>query len=279
MTWCPFTLRMELNPESYQQMTITPTQFIMHSIAAPWDERRMYEYWRDSTNLESTWGLDFDGSCAQYLSTTTRADANNKANVRAVSIETASNLEHTDAWTPAQMEMLIRIGVWLHHEHGIPLRKCRTWDDPGYGYHRMFPEWSVSGTDCPGDARAKQFNEYVFPEIVRRASGAPTPPAVVEDEGMGPIMLMPGLTGDASAVTIPVDMGPGRVMVSTNYVEGTVKLRLDAFYPNGSAQKFNVVWDFVNCQWGYLDVEGPCTVVVQRLTDPHAHVSVAVVKR
>jgi hypothetical protein len=165
---------MELQPESRDQPTITPTQFILHSIAAPWDEQRIYEYWRDSTNLESHFGLDFDGSMGQFLSTTTKADANYQANARAVSIETASNLEHTDPWTEAQVEQLIRLGVWLHQTHGIPLRVCRSWDDPGYGYHALYREWSTSGTACPGAARIRQFRERVFPGIVARATGQTT---------------------------------------------------------------------------------------------------------
>jgi hypothetical protein len=148
----------------------------MHSIAAPWDEKRIYEYWRDSTNLESHFGLDYDGSLGQFIGTETRADANYLANLRpdgtgAVSVETASNLKHTDPWTPEQIEALIRLGVWLHQQHGIPLRICRSHDDPGYGYHRLYPEWSKGGTDCPGDARVTQFKQVVFPGIVARATG------------------------------------------------------------------------------------------------------------
>lgn len=188
MAWYPGAVRMELQPESDQQPAIRPTQFIMHSIAAPWDERRMYEYWRDSTNLESHFGLDYDGSIGQFIGTETRADANYRANLRsdgtgAVSIETASNLKHTDAWTPEQMEQLIRLGVWLHQRHGIPLRICRTASDPGYGYHRLHADWALSGTDCPGDARVKQFREVVFPGVVARATGnAPVP----EEDDMTP---------------------------------------------------------------------------------------------
>ncbi|KAA6211781.1 N-acetylmuramoyl-L-alanine amidase [Streptomyces filamentosus] len=175
MAWYPGAVRMELQPESDQQAAIRPTQFIMHSIAAPWDERRIYEYWRDSTNLESHFGLDFDGSLGQFIGTQTKADANYRANLRsdgtgAVSIETASNLEHSDPWTPEQVEELIKLGVWLHRQHDIPLRVCRTWTDPGFGYHALFPEWSVSGTACPGAARIRQFKEVVFPGIVARAT-------------------------------------------------------------------------------------------------------------
>jgi hypothetical protein len=186
MAWYEGAIKMELQPESDSQPAIRPTQFIMHSIAAPWDEKRIYEYWRDSTNLESHFGLDYDGSLGQFIGTETRADANYLANRRpdgtgAVSIETASNLKHTDPWTAEQIEALTRLGVWLHQHHGIPLRICRSHDDPGYGYHRLYPEWSNGGTECPGDARIAQFKQAVFPGIVARATGQ-TPPA--EEDNM-----------------------------------------------------------------------------------------------
>lgn len=180
MAWYPGARKMELQPESDSQPAIVPTQFIMHSIAAPWSKERTFEFWRDSTNLESHFGQSFDGSIAQYIGTQTRADANYLANRRpdgtgAVSIETASNNSHTDPWTDAQVEGLISLGVWLHERHGIPLRICRTASDPGYGYHRLHADWSVGGTACPGDARVKQFREVIFPAIVARANGAPAP--------------------------------------------------------------------------------------------------------
>lgn len=180
MAWYPGAFRMELQPESDNQAEIDPTQFIMHSVAAPWDEKRIYEYWRDSTNLESHFGLDFDGSIGQFIGTETKADANYRANLRpdgtgAVSIETASNLNATDPWTDQQIEQLILLGVWLHQRHGIPLRICRTADDPGFGYHRLHSDWAANGTDCPGDARVRQFYDIVFPGIVARANGAPNP--------------------------------------------------------------------------------------------------------
>jgi hypothetical protein len=180
---------MELQPESDAQPAIRPTQFILHSIAAPWTARRVYEFWRDSTALDSHFGLGYEGDLAQFIGTETRADANFQANRRpdgtgAVSIETASNLKHTDPWTDAQVEQLIRLGVWLHQRHGIPLRVCRTASDPGYGYHRLHAAWSDGGTACPGDARVRQFKNVVFPGIVARASGQ-TPPTE-EDPDMTP---------------------------------------------------------------------------------------------
>jgi hypothetical protein len=178
---------MELQPESDSQPAIRPTQFILHSIAAPWTKERTFEYWRDSTNLESHFGQSYDGSIAQYIGTETRADANYLANRRsdgtgAVSIETASNNDHSDPWTDAQVEGLISLGVWLHKQHGIPLRICRTASDPGFGYHRLHGDWAVSGTNCPGNARVAQFKNVIFPAIVARANGqTPTTPPPQED--------------------------------------------------------------------------------------------------
>jgi hypothetical protein len=181
MAWYPGATKMELQPESDAQPAIRPTQFILHSIVAPWTAKRTYEYWRDSTNLESHFGLGYEGDLAQYIGTQTRADANYLANRRAdgtgaVSLESASNTQASDPWTAAQVEQLIKLGVWLHQEHAIPLRICRTWDDPGFGYHRMFKEWNPDGHSCPGDARVKQFKEVVFPGIVARAAGKTNPP-------------------------------------------------------------------------------------------------------
>jgi hypothetical protein len=191
MAWYPGAERMELQPESDAQAAIVPTQLILHSIAAPWTPRRIFEYWRDGTNLESHFGLGYDGAIAQYIGTQTKADANMYANRRpdgtgAVSVETASNLQHTDPWTDAQVEALILLGVWMHRQHGLPLRICRSHDDPGYGYHSMFPQWSDGGTACPGDARVRQFHERIMPEIVARATGspAPTPTTPVQEDDM-----------------------------------------------------------------------------------------------
>ena len=181
MAWYPGATKMELQPESNQQPAIRPTQFIVHSIIAPWTARRTYEFWRDSTNLESHFAVDYEGTIGQFIGTETRADANAGANRRAdgtgaVSAETASNLQGSDPWNAKQIEDLIAIGVWLHQHHGVPLRICRTHDDPGFGYHSLFPQWSTSGTACPGKARIKQFREVVFPGIVARAAGQTLPP-------------------------------------------------------------------------------------------------------
>ncbi|WP_245726941.1 peptidoglycan recognition protein family protein [Streptomyces longwoodensis] len=183
---------MELQPESDAQPAIRPTQLIVHSLAAPWTIERIYAFWRDGTNLESHFGVGYDGRIGQYIGTQTRADANAAANLRAdgsgaLSVETASNVEASDPWTAAQVESLIRLGVWAHQQHGIPLRLCRSASDPGFGWHRQFDAWNPNAHSCPGDARIRQFRDVIFPEIVARATGKTTttePQHPQENDGM-----------------------------------------------------------------------------------------------
>jgi hypothetical protein len=244
VAWYEHAQRLELQPESDQQPAIRPTQFILHSIAAPWTPRRIYEYWRDSTNLDCHFGLGFDGALAQFIGTETRADANAGANRRAdgtgaVSIETASNLEHSDPWTPQQIAALIDLGVWLHHRHGIPLRICRTADDAGYGYHSLHRAWSTSGTACPGAARIRQFREVVFPGIVAAAQGVPVPapapvpqpPVPVEEFDM-PILgghLIDGYDPVGNLI-IPPSVPHGRKMfLNIGADMGAVRGRVDIY--------------------------------------------------
>lgn len=245
MAWCPFATRLELQPESDQQAAIDPTQFILHSIAAPWDERRIYQYWDQAgINLESHFGLDFDGSLGQFIGTETKADANYSANRRpdgtgAVSIETASNLQHTDPWTDAQVAALIRLGVWLHQRHGIPLRICRSADDPGFGYHSLHRAWSTSGTACPGAARIRQFRDVVFPGIVRAAQGGPPIPTPRPEVPSTPTprkkkmalvsKTVPQVVGDDSATVLTAVPGVCWLNISADYVPPgqKVSVRID----------------------------------------------------
>ncbi|MCL6734367.1 peptidoglycan recognition protein family protein [Streptomyces neyagawaensis] len=180
MAWYAGAVRLELQPESSEQPQIRPTQLLFHTIVAPWDEHRLYAYWKNSTSLESHFGVDFDGSLGQYLSTTTRADANYQANRRpdgtgAISVESASNTKASDPWTDEQLDVLADLGVWVHRTHDVPLRACPGWAEPGFGIHRMFREWSPSGTACPGEKRAAQFRSELLPTIIARA-GEPVPP-------------------------------------------------------------------------------------------------------
>jgi hypothetical protein len=224
MAWCPFAEKLELQPESDTQPAIHPTQMILHSIVAPWTPRRTYEFWRDGSALESHFGVGYPGDVAQYIGTGTRADANYQANRRpdgtgAISVETASNTSASDPWTDGQVETLIRLGVWVHQRHGIPLRICRSHDDPGFGYHRLHREWSTSGTACPGDARVKQFRDVVFPGIVARATGQTT--TTPADEETAVDLQSKILLGDWVPKTWPNDEGLADKQITVNTALGS----------------------------------------------------------
>lgn len=297
MAWYPGAKKLELQPESDEQSRIAASQFILHSIAAPWDENRIGAYWDEpNVRVESHLGLDFDGSLGQYIGTETRADANAGANRRsdgtgAVSMETASNLKHTDEWTSAQIRVIIEVGVWLHRTHGIPLRICRSASDPGFGYHSLFAAWSTGGTACPGEARIRQFREVVFPGIVRAAQGITVPsvpsPSTPSPEGFtmptyyGPDRLPKNTVRDDSTITIPLPAVACEAQVVVNYVKANeggpvMNIRLDEINANGSVRQQNRVWPMVNGQWGYLACLGPGSVAVQRLDHPTAEVSVII---
>lgn len=165
-----------LLPENRFQAKINPTQFVAHSIIAPWTIRRTYEYWRDSTNLESHFGIDYTGAVGQYIDTGRRADANAYANNWALSVETASNTKGTDPWTDAQMESLLALMLWVHKTHKIPARMAPSYTTPGFGYHKLHRKWSMTGTDCPGVKRTAQFVNDLMPALRKAAAPKPAPP-------------------------------------------------------------------------------------------------------
>ncbi|MET7293118.1 N-acetylmuramoyl-L-alanine amidase [Streptomyces griseoloalbus] len=159
-TWLPI-------PENTAQPRITPTQLILHSAAAPWSPERLRDFWNErGVTTESHFGVGYDGAVGQFVDTNVRADANASANNRAISVESAANTQNSDPWTSGQLDTLVDIMVWAHRTHGIPARVCRSDTDPGFGTHRMFRKWSLSGTECPGNARAKQFTDTLFPRFL-----------------------------------------------------------------------------------------------------------------
>ncbi|WP_171113031.1 MULTISPECIES: LysM peptidoglycan-binding domain-containing protein [unclassified Streptomyces] len=236
MAWYKGATKMELLPEARQQSSIRPTQLIFHSIVAPWTPRRTYEFWRDSTNLESHFGLGYGGDLAQYLSTTTRADANAAANRRpdgtgAISVETASNTKASDPWTDEQLAELIALGAWAHRTHDIPVRICRSADAPGIGYHSLHRAWSTSGTACPGAARITQFRDVVVPGIAAAVAGTKpggAPHKVQRGESLYSIAQQyRGVTWQqlaaANSLRAPYTIVPGQVLTVPGEVSAPVR--------------------------------------------------------
>lgn len=163
--WMPF-------PENATQPGIRPTQVIHHVTASSGPISGTWKYFDlETTVVESHFGVDYDAEAWQGIDDEIRADANYRANKRpngtgAISVETRGT--EMELWTPAQIDWLVDHGIWCHQNHDIPLRICRTPDDPGYGYHTLFgapSDWTPVSKTCPGPNRIVQWKEIVFPRI------------------------------------------------------------------------------------------------------------------
>lgn len=162
--------------ENTTQPGIRPTQVILHSAVG---SGSLYDLFQYRSDLESHFWVGFS-VVEQYVDTTIQADANLDANVRAISIESADNGDPDHfAWTDYQVDQIVSLLVWAHRTHGIPLRRCPAWDQPGIGYHTMWgspSHWTPVAKTCPGAARINQFSGILARAVAQAGSG--------EDEDM-----------------------------------------------------------------------------------------------
>lgn len=197
--------RVRLLPESGTQPAITPTQVIAHTAVDGLNTTSLYDWFANGTNLEAHFYVAKDGTVEQYMDTEVRADANNKANGRAVSIETwdgralgGGKVAPPNRWTPAQAAALTDLIGWLCDTHGIPRRVAPAWDAPGVGWHNLYPQWSPGATGCPGPPRAEQLRDEIIPALAahRPATAPPTdvPAAGRKDTSMFTVTNADGLT-------------------------------------------------------------------------------------
>ena len=134
-------------PDSGHEPAIPMHTVIHHSIVG--SAEGAFQYFAGATALESTFIVKKSGYFWQCMSLGEQADANFRANAFAGSIETEDNGHpDTDPWTPAQLDTLVWLSLEMRRLRPlIAHRKCRTWDDPGIGYHTLFPrQW----TNVPG---------------------------------------------------------------------------------------------------------------------------------
>lgn len=112
-----------------------------------------------------------DGVIWQWVDTSRQADANVDANAFALSIETSDgNRKPIPAWSPAQIDSLVRLIDRLCTLHGVPRRVVTDPHDPagGLGWHTMFgapSKWCAVSKECPGPARIEQFNSVLLPAL------------------------------------------------------------------------------------------------------------------
>jgi hypothetical protein len=145
---------MGLFPRSVEQPDIKPTIVIVHTyVGNP----------TLASNLAAMEPLAYTGEhhfymrvggneLAQYLSTTTRADNNLRANsfnvngvkCGAISIETGDKFNSGDrelekSWSDlGQFDPLVELVAWCCETHDIPVRRCPSPTAPGIGYHAMW---------------------------------------------------------------------------------------------------------------------------------------------
>lgn len=175
--------RLKLLPEAASQRPITATQIIWHTAVS--DASSLYPYFsRPDIVLESHF-YNSETLVEQYVDTSRSADANYLANVRAISIESwDGGHPETTPWTDDQMDRNIDLGVWLCQTHHIPARQCRSWSDPGIGWHSMWgapSQWTpVPGKTCPAGPRIRQMPTLIR-EIALRIN---PPPAPIEEDYM-----------------------------------------------------------------------------------------------
>jgi hypothetical protein len=119
--------------------------------------------------VESTFviGLDESDPTLQIMDSTDNADANGRANQRAISVEVVG--DGVGPFTDWQVREIIRIGRWAAANHPIERRIIPSEAASGFGWHVMFgapgPWTSSNGKVCPGAARIAQLKSVIFPAI------------------------------------------------------------------------------------------------------------------
>lgn len=148
-TWRPLR-------ENDTEAFITATQCVFHTAVTKADSLWAY-FQRPSVVVESHGYIQEDGDAEQYIDYRRQADAQAAGNARAISWETWDNAdpEHVP-WNDKQLARMVDIAVDLNRQLHIPLQRCRTWDGPGFGGHRDFPQWNPNNHSCPGTARSRQ---------------------------------------------------------------------------------------------------------------------------
>lgn len=213
MAWCPFAAHRPL-PETHGQGRITPRAVILHTAAGA--SESLYDFFRNSSNLESHFMVGESGHIEQYIDTTVRADANYNANDFAVSIETGDG-GVIKPWNSAQVASLVRLVGWICDTHGIPKRQIPSAYSSGIGWHVQFGApgaWTPSVKSCPGGPRIHQTKTVIIPRVAQGGGGGAAPAA---PESPSLLLLEDNMaefspSGERSTVSLTVPLkGAGQV--------------------------------------------------------------------
>lgn len=148
-------------------------KFIVHSTGSNGTALGTWRYFANANVLaESTFivGQGPWDPTLQCMDSSDIADANIQANDEGISVEVVGDGKGGyNSWQRAE---IIRLGIWAHKTHGIPLQiiPSAAQDSGGYGWHIMFGApgpWTSVAKICPGPVRIKELKEDIFPAIWR----------------------------------------------------------------------------------------------------------------
>lgn len=162
--------------ENSTQPRIRPRAIILHSAVS--DAESLFDFFQNSSELESHFYVRRSGVVEQYLDTTVQADANYKANSFAISIETwDGRTPDIRGWNPNQITGLVGLCDWICDTHAIPRTSIATWDGTGIGYHTQFGApgpWTPVAKTCPGIARIGQVPALIH-QIAQKGTAVSEP--------------------------------------------------------------------------------------------------------
>lgn len=181
MAICPFAVWRPLPEQGRQRATEAKRLAILHS-AVDGSASSLWNFFRNSTDLESHFYVREDGLIEQYLDTDQRADANRFANDEAISIETDDHSDpDTRPWSPAQVRSIVRLLDWCCDVHPLISRdRANGPAGRGIGWHTMWgapSDWTPVNKSCPGRARIAQ-----MPGIIWEVAVLGLPPTDGDDD-------------------------------------------------------------------------------------------------
>jgi hypothetical protein len=136
----------------------------------------------DKLHVGAHFQVKNDGSIEQYVETDLTIGHAFAANAFAIGIETEDDGNCLKRWTVAQVESIIA----LLEELGVPPQRLKETPSDGFGWHRLFPSWNLSGHSCPCDTRVAQITEEIIPGLEDEVGKATEYFERLEKDGVNP---------------------------------------------------------------------------------------------
>ena len=183
---CPFAKFRPLS-DTQSEPRIVPRLLIFHTMVGFLKSSENY-FKRNNgvgySGTESTYGVggpwdgaDLDGALWQWQGNLFQADAQYAGNLTANSVETSDGgLTRTPAWSPKQVDTLVRLSTWWFKMTGYDPVLTKSYDGRGFGYHNQFGQWTnFQARACPSKVRTEQLIEVIIPRTQKALSSAPVP--------------------------------------------------------------------------------------------------------